>query len=226
MADALGAQSGRRHCKVGPLLHSKTAQQCTNVNFDRVWRQIELSRDFLVGMALQQQSEHPILPRRQTAPVSTQCRYSKLRLAGRRLDYVWRYVDRPVEDFSNGALDFRLAGPFENITGYACSQVAEDVTGSCGTRQHSQDKVGTIDAKRSKADRSIKFVCIDIEDRSDEFAAIKLRSCIGKTKRLRDRCVRYNIPDDARDAFPENTVPRDEDLASFDIQHGITFPSS
>src|SRR5688500_12867037 len=105
MADSVGAQSGRRHCKARPLLDCKTAQQCTNVNFDRVWRQTELSRDFLIGIALQQQSEHPILPRRQTAPVSTQCRQRKLWLAGRRLDYVWRYIDRPVEDSSDGALD-------------------------------------------------------------------------------------------------------------------------
>jgi len=83
--------------------------------------------------------------------------------------------------------------------------------------------VGTSDAKRSKADRSIKVVCIDIEDRSEELSAIESRSCIGKTKGLRDRCGRDNIVDDARDASPENTVPRDKDLASFDIQHDIPF---
>jgi hypothetical protein len=115
----------------------------------------------------------------------------------------------------DGALDFRLAGFFENITGYACGQVAEDVTGTCGTRQHSQDKVGTINAERLKADRSIEFLCIHIEDRSEEFAAIESRSCVGKTKGLRDRCARYNIADDARDASPENTIPRDEDLATY-----------
>jgi hypothetical protein len=60
-----------------------------------------------------------------------------------------------AENLSEGALDFRLGGLLENIPGHAWGQIAEDVTRTCGTRQHSQDNMGTIDAKRSKADRSI-----------------------------------------------------------------------
>src|SRR5262249_19116313 len=90
-----------------------------------------------------------------------------------------------------------------------------------GARQHAEDQMRTIDMQHLKTDRSIHLARVDIEDRSEELAAIHMRSGIGKTESLGDQRVRDNVAHNACNAPAENAVPGDENIATFNFQHDM-----